>query len=230
MMDNPEMNRMNKKSLLCVLLTFLMLLSCSVLASAEENTGNPALIAEVTEIRPESNISVVEDVTQPTEKGEREFLIIESRNGHFFYIVIDRSGSSEKAYFLNQVDEADLIELLKEEGLEEYAECVCDKKCIHGAVNPECLVCRLDLDDCKGKSPTEPKKSTFSFADLDSNTVLIVGAVVGLLVIVIAYMSLKKTEDQPPKPKKHKAKAVRDDYDDDFYDDSDYDDYDDEEE
>ena len=57
---------MNKRGLLCVLLTFLMLLSCSVLASAEENTGNPALIAEVTEIRPESNISVVEDVTQPT--------------------------------------------------------------------------------------------------------------------------------------------------------------------
>ena len=220
---------MNKRSLLCIMLLFLLLLSCSGLALAEE-PGTPSLIAEVTEIRPESNISVVEQATQPTEKGEREFLIIESRNGHFFYIVIDRSGSSEKAYFLNQVDEADLIELLKEEGLEEYAECVCDKRCISGAVNPECLVCRLDPDDCKGKSPTEPKKSTFSFADLDSNTVLIVGAVVGLLVIVIAYMSLKKTEDQPPKPKKHKVKAVRDDYDDDFYDDSDYDDYDDEEE
>ena len=223
------MNSMNKRSLLCIMLLFLLLLSCSGLAFAEE-PGNPSLIAEVTEIRPESNITVVEQATQPTEKGEREFLIIESRNGHFFYIVIDRSGSSEKAYFLNQVDEADLIELLKEEGLEEYAECVCDKKCINGAVNPECLVCRLDLDDCKGKSAAEPKKSTFSFDNMDNNTILIIGAAAGLAVLVIAYMSLKKMDNSPSKPKRSKSRAaaVKDDYDDDYYDDDDYDDYDEE--
>lgn len=221
---------MSKRRLTC-LVVFLLLLSCSAFSYAEENNQNPALIAEVTEIRPESNISVVEDVTEPTAKGEREFLIIESRNGHFFYIVIDRSGNSEKAYFLNQVDEADLIELLKEEGIEKYAECNCDKKCINGAVNPECLVCRLDTDDCKGKSATaEKEKSKFSFSGMSNNTFLIIGGGIGLLVLGIAYVTLQKSETQPSKPKRKKAQAVRIDYDDDDYDDDNFDDYDDDEE
>ena len=46
---------------------------------------------------------------------------IRSKSGNYFFIIIDRSGSSEnQVYFLNKVDEADLLSLMSEKEREQY--------------------------------------------------------------------------------------------------------------
>ena len=49
-----------------------------------------------------------------TEDGSKEFLTITTKNNNTFYLVIDRSASSENVYMLSQIDENDLQEFLKE--------------------------------------------------------------------------------------------------------------------
>ena len=71
-----------------------------------------------------------------------------------FYLVIDHSTGD--VYFLNLVDESDLLALLEDEGYE--AECDCKVKCEAGAVNTDCPVCRTDLKGCKGEEPDPPPK------------------------------------------------------------------------
>lgn len=93
----------------------------------------------------------------------KQFITIQTRSGNTFYIVIDydscinESEEQYQVYFLNMVDDADLLALLDEETTEELTTCTCKDKCILGKVNSECPVCKNDLTACKGKEP-EPKK------------------------------------------------------------------------
>ncbi len=45
----------------------------------------------------------------------KQFVTLVSKNGNYFYLVIDRAGDKENVYFLNLVDEADLLALIQEE-------------------------------------------------------------------------------------------------------------------
>ena len=47
-----------------------------------------------------------------TEDSTKEFLTITTKNNNTFYLVIDRSASSENVYMLSQIDESDLQEFL----------------------------------------------------------------------------------------------------------------------
>jgi hypothetical protein len=57
------------------------------------------------------NAQVQDDIT---EDGTKEFFTITTKNNNTFYLVIDRSASSENVYMLSQIDENDLQEFLKE--------------------------------------------------------------------------------------------------------------------
>lgn len=57
---------------------------------------------------PEGNATIIEDVS--ADVVERQFIAIQSKNGNTFYIVIDKdSKDKENVYFMNLVDEYDML-------------------------------------------------------------------------------------------------------------------------
>ena len=44
------------------------------------------------------------------DETNREFLTVTTRNGNIFYLVIDENADGKNVHFLNQVDEADLLQ------------------------------------------------------------------------------------------------------------------------
>ncbi len=82
---------------------------------------------------PDGNMTLIDDFLQievpgdeETEQVEKQFITVQSKNGNTFYIVIDRNGETENVYFLNLVDEADLMALMEsEEGETEAPTCSC---------------------------------------------------------------------------------------------------------
>lgn len=95
----------------------------------------------------------------------KQFITVETRNGHTLYIVIDydklldEEEERYQTYFLNPVDEADLMALLEDGQTEEAPEvCTCAEKCQAGAVNTACPVCSVNMSECAGKAPeVEPE-------------------------------------------------------------------------
>ncbi len=123
---------------------------------------------------PDGNMTLIDDflqiealATEDTEQMEKQFITLQSKNGNTFYIVIDRNGDTENVYFMNLVDEADLMALREDENGETAAPaCSCADKCVVGAINTSCEVCRSNMSECTGKEdvsepePTEPTEET----------------------------------------------------------------------
>ena len=120
---------------------------------------------------PHGNLTLIDDFLQievpgdeETEQIEKQFITVQSKNGNTFYIVIDRNGETENVYFLNLVDEADLMALMEsEEGETEAPTCSCTDKCVIGAINTNCEICRTNMSECTGKEPVvepEPEQPT----------------------------------------------------------------------
>ena len=130
-------------------------------------------------LTPSGNLNLVDDVLQtdetPDDAGdnasagkkddgpeEKQFITVQSKNGNYFYIVIDRSGDTENVHFLNQVDESDLLALIEDDAAEEKPPvCTCTDKCMVGGINLSCPVCQTTMSECMGKEPepdTEPEK------------------------------------------------------------------------
>lgn len=85
-----------------------------------ETTTIPEPTATPGSLTPEGNMTLVDDITG-TAAGEKEFITVVTKNGQYFYIVIDRSAKgSNTVHFLNKVDEADLLALLSKEEIDAY--------------------------------------------------------------------------------------------------------------
>ena len=70
---------------------------------------------------PTGNLTLIDDIlqtevyaTEDTELQEKQFITLQSKSGNYFYLVIDRTGDTENVYFMNLVDEADLMALIEE--------------------------------------------------------------------------------------------------------------------
>lgn len=118
---------------------------------------------------PDGNMTLLDDflqieamATEDSEQIEKQFITVQSKNGNTFYIVIDRNGETENVYFLNLVDEADLMALTEGEKTEPIIPtCSCTDKCVVGSINTNCEICRSNMSECTGKEPVaepEPPK------------------------------------------------------------------------
>lgn len=148
------------KTLFLLLSTMLMLSTCAApaLAYSDETEENPPVTGgvETQPLTPEGNMTLVDDIDGEAGK-DKQFIVLQSRGGHYFYIIIDRAAEGDNiVHFLNQVDEADLLSLIEKEE-KPPAVCSCTTKCAAGAVNTACEVCAVNMTECVGLEP-EPQE------------------------------------------------------------------------
>ena len=141
-------------------------------------------------LTPEGNMSLVDDISGDA-AGDKQFIVVQSKNGNYFYIVIDNAAEGENTvHFLNQVDEADLLAIIDEDGSATTttpapAVCNCTDKCEIGKVNTMCTVCSTNLNACIGtpSTPQQPEETEPPAEKDTGNNMggLIIFLVVGLL-------------------------------------------------
>lgn len=125
-----------------------------------ETTVPPETITPVEPLEDEGN-AYTRDLLYD-KATNKQFITIQTKNGNTFYIVIDYDApindeeEQYQTYFLNMVDESDLLALMDEEAVAELTTCVCDTHCEAGAVNVECPVCKTNMSECTGVVP-EPE-------------------------------------------------------------------------
>ena len=102
-------------------------------------------------LTPDGNLSLIDDIEGEAAE-DKQFIIVQSKNGNYFYIIVDRAAEGENTvHFLNQAP----------------AVCTCKDKCKAGAVNTACPVCSVNMTECAGKeavpepddAPPEKEKS-----------------------------------------------------------------------
>lgn len=146
------------------------------------------------------------------EAANKQFITIQTKNGNTFYIVIDYDApineeeEQYQTYFLNMVDESDLLALMDEESAAELTTCNCTEKCAAGAVNTECPVCKNNMSECSGTEPepevpTELEEPVEEAEKPTSNIALIVGviALVGIgggAYYYFKFIRSKKQKDE----------------------------------
>lgn len=83
-------------------------------ATNDSNVKTEEKKEEKTPLTPDGNMSLVDNVKGDATK-DKEFIIVKSKGGNYFYIVIDHAAQGENTvHFLNQVDEKDLLSIIDE--------------------------------------------------------------------------------------------------------------------
>lgn len=130
-------------------------------------------------------MTLVDDISGDA-AGDKQFIVVQSKGGNYFYIVIDNAADGNNTvHFLNQVDEADLMAIINEDGgstTPAPAVCSCTDKCEAGKVNTACPVCATNMTACSGKAAEpEPEKPTEQPKEKSNMGGLVIFLVVALL-------------------------------------------------
>ena len=134
-------------------------------AQTEEAAGTDEVLPENTDststgtaFSSPGNGEVKDDITDSSSK---EFMTVTTKNNNTFYIVIDRSATSQNVYMLSQIDEKDLAEFL-------------DKDSTATVVTPQTDSSQVVLDENKDtddvtKDTTKDEKETASKSSSSSS-------------------------------------------------------------
>lgn len=173
-------------------------------ANSDENAGE-----DTAKLTPSGNLTLVDDI-QTTDSTSKQFITLQSKSGNTFYLVIDRSGDKENVYFLNLVDEADLMALIDDDQAAALKTCTCTEKCTTGNVNTDCPVCKNDMSECTGEektveTATEPASSAAATpsasAQTDSSSKILMAAVLTIVLAGGAIFYVLKSKKNKPKTK-----------------------------
>ena len=127
---------------------------------------------------------------------------------------VDEEGEQYETYFLNLVDEADLLAAVKAAGVELPA-CTCGEKCAVGAIDTACPVCSISMADCAGVEP-EPAETEEPAEEPETGgsmgTLLLILAVAGIGGGAAFYFKVIR-------PKQQQAAEPEEDYGEDYEDD-----------
>ena len=120
----------------------------------------------------------------------KQFITVTTKNGNTFYIVIDYDApindeeEQYQTYFLNMVDESDLLTLMDKETVAGLTTCICDTHCEAGAVNADCPVCKTNPSECTGvaSEPQTPVKDDPEQTEEEPES----GGNMGMIIAIIA--------------------------------------------
>jgi len=139
--------------------------------------------------------TLLEDVTD--NEVNRQFITIQSRGGKVFYIIIDNDRDKQNVYFLNAVDDFDLLTFSDDfpDGvLEAYEEL---KEEALNAVNGE----DTDGTETKPADPVNPENTEENGEPVNLNQIYIIGGVGALFLVGLIYFKVIKPKKNGGKPK-----------------------------
>lgn len=167
-----------------------------------EETTEPETQQSSGVLTPEGNMNLVDDIT--SDGSGLQYMTVTTRDGSYFYIIIDRSAKEENVYFLNKVDAADLLKLMSDDEKKAYEE---------SQKEPEQQTPVVTPDKTPEEQPQPQPDTPAEKNPLASNLPLLGVFVVLGAVIAGGYYFLKI------KPKKNQSNVEEDR---EFYDDDEY--------
>ncbi len=182
-----------------ILITIFMVCNISFAVNADGYTSKESSTKQP--LTPVGNVRLEDDI-QTTESTEKQFITVVTKNGNYFYIIIDRDNEGkENVHFLNQVDESDLMAILEEDDSSvTYKNCICPVKCSIGKVDTVCPVCILKMESCQGIEKTDTLETEAETRDRDTDKsgriiliLLLTGSIGGIGYFL--YRKLKKQKE-----------------------------------
>ena len=129
--------------------------------TAEPASDDPETPRGMFRFAPDGTLTLIDDfeylgMDADGNTMSKQFITVQSRDGSYFYIIIDRTGESENVYFLNQVDLADL-KTLAGNGVQQIPDssCTCKTHCSVGHIDLTCPICSANMTECAADSTKE---------------------------------------------------------------------------
>jgi len=143
----------------------------------DEVTEEPTetAVTEAASLTPDGNLTLVDDLSGE-QSADKQFITVITKNGNYFYIIIDRADEEENVYFLNMVDEADLLALMEDT----------DGTGQSGSTGTSAIP---DTDDTAAVTTPEPEAENEADADTQAEDVSISGGGSSIVIIVLIVLA-----------------------------------------
>ncbi|MEE1086498.1 MAG: DUF4366 domain-containing protein [Schaedlerella sp.] len=149
----------------------------SIEGNTEDTTESNGVFSEG------GNLTLVDDIDGEASEG-LQYMTVTTKSGVTFYLVIDRTSDSENVYFLNQVDELDLMAIMDDTQKAEYENSLSEQNPVEDTTVSDVIV-----------EPSEPVVDDVTEEKTEIQTVNpALYAVIAVVAIAIigGYMFMKK--------------------------------------